>query len=137
MAEQLNMHNLVLCELVQRDRQRSQQPAIAYNRSAPAPQSKLSYNERRQNNMTSSVLLMDRVPVKDDEMLEQSVLALLNDKFTKPNGKPFDEGDIDAAYYVGKANQHNKRTLKVVFNKAWYKRSVFEQRDIKDTRDLY
>ena len=84
--------------------------------------------QKREKSMTNCVLIFDGIPTEKDTKLEVSVLKFFNEHYKTSSGAPFQDGDIHAAYHIGKEGAA-KRSLKVVFDNAWYRRNIFEQRE--------
>ena len=49
----------------------------------------------------------------------------------------FNDKDIQAAYNIGKPVAGRKRTMKVVFDNAWYRHAVWNQREILKGKGIY
>ena len=73
------------------------------------------------------VLLVNGITLEKDQTHEARVVLFLNEHFDHPHGRDFTAADVTCAYSIGKP-QDNKRTIKVVFQTAWLRRYVFNQR---------
>ncbi len=74
------------------------------------------------------VLLVDGLKLADKETHEHRVINFLNEYFVHPHGREFLPMDISCAYSMGKEKDDKTKTIKVVFQSAWLRHFVYNQR---------
>ena len=84
--------------------------------------------QRSKRMLRDVVLLVDCLKLEDKETREHRVVTLLNEIFEHPHGRDFMPMDLSCAYSVGKTKPDGTKTVKVVFQSAWLRRYVFNQR---------
>ena len=84
--------------------------------------------QRRERMLRDVVLLVDGLSLADKETHEHRVITFLNERFVHPHGREFLPMDISCAYSVGKEKDDKTKTIKVVFQSAWLRRFVYNQR---------
>ncbi len=86
-----------------------------------------SRSQRRERMLRDVVLLVDGLTLEKDQTHEARIVLFLNEHFDHPHGREFIPADVTCAYSIGKPKD-NKRTIKIVFQTAWLRRYVFNQR---------
>ena len=127
-AAKLNLHSAVLYEVLQQQQNPNPRPMTTNTQQQAEP--KPTQAEKRDKQMNDNVLLIDGLKPEENESVELAVLKFLNEYFKRPDGNAFDNGDIYSAYLIGKPVAGRTQTIKTVFKSAWYRRNVFEKKDI-------
>ncbi len=130
LASRLNFHSAVLCELIERQPDNTPQQQVA------EPQ-KPTRAEIRDSAMLTKVMLIDGL-VNDEELgLECTVIKFLNENFNKPGMEPYNNKDVQGAYYIGKPIPGRQRTIKVVMDNAWFRRGIWLMRENVRPKGVY